>query len=76
MDGSMKVDAFISAYSSYFPERILPGLRDRLLELDEKRWFVMSAAKFKNPTTALVLSLFLGGLGIDRFYIGHNGLLG
>ena len=29
---------------------------------------------FKNPTTALILSLFLGGLGVDRFYIGDTGL--
>lgn len=76
MDGSMKVDAFISSHSRYFSPQILSGLRDRLLELDEKRWFVMSAAKFKDPTTALILSIFLGELGIDRFYIGHNGLLG
>lgn len=28
----------------------------------------------KNKTTALLLSIFLGGLGIDRFYLGHTGL--
>lgn len=28
----------------------------------------------KDRTTALVLSLFLGLLGIDRFYLGHTGL--
>ena len=27
----------------------------------------------KDPTVALLLSLFLGGLGVDRFYIGHIG---
>lgn len=30
-------------------------------------------AKRKNPTTALLLDLFLGGLGIHRFYLGENG---
>ncbi|HHT76802.1 MAG TPA: TM2 domain-containing protein [Clostridiaceae bacterium] len=28
----------------------------------------------KSKTTALILSIFLGGLGIDRFYLGHTGL--
>ncbi|HHT77707.1 MAG TPA: TM2 domain-containing protein, partial [Clostridiaceae bacterium] len=26
----------------------------------------------KSKTTALILSIFLGGLGIDRFYLGHT----
>ena len=28
----------------------------------------------KNKTTALLLSFFLGSLGVDRFYLGHTGL--
>ncbi len=28
----------------------------------------------KNKTTALILSIFLGELGIDRFYLGYTGL--
>ncbi len=28
----------------------------------------------KNHTTAILLSVFLGHLGIDRFYLGHTGL--
>ena len=28
----------------------------------------------KSKTTALVLSIFLGELGIDRFYLGYTGL--
>ncbi len=27
-----------------------------------------------NPNTAFILSLFLGGLGIDRMYVGDVGL--
>ena len=32
------------------------------------------AALRKNPTTALLLSLFFGAMGVDRFYIGDTGL--
>jgi len=28
----------------------------------------------KDWTTALVLSILLGGLGVDRFYLGYTGL--
>ena len=28
---------------------------------------------YKDKTTALLLSIFLGELGVDRFYLGHIG---
>ena len=28
----------------------------------------------KNKTTALILSVLLGGLGVDRFYLGYTGM--
>lgn len=28
----------------------------------------------KDKTTAILLSFFLGGLGIDRFYLGYTGI--
>lgn len=28
----------------------------------------------KKKSTALILSIFLGELGIDRFYLGHTGM--
>lgn len=28
----------------------------------------------KNWTTAILLSLLLGGIGVDRFYLGYTGL--
>jgi TM2 domain-containing membrane protein YozV len=33
-----------------------------------------SASAPKSYVTALLLSIFLGGLGIDRFYLGYTGL--
>lgn len=28
----------------------------------------------KSKTTALILSIFVGGLGVDRFYLGYTGM--
>ena len=31
-------------------------------------------SKMKNKTTALILSILVGGLGVDRFYLGYTGM--
>ena len=68
-------DSFLSANTGSFPSEQLPSLRQRLSQLDESQANqVIAAANIKHPTTALILSIFLGTLGVDRFYIGHVGL--
>ena len=68
-------DSFLSANTANFPSEQLPSLRERLAQLDDSQANqVIAAANIKNPTTALILSIFLGTLGVDRFYIGHIGL--
>ena len=68
-------DSFLSANTANFPSEQLPSLRQRLSRLDDSQANqVIVAANLKNPTTALILSIFLGTLGVDRFYIGHIGL--
>ena len=68
-------DSFLSANTANFPSEQLPSLRERLAQLDDSQANQgIAAADVKNPTTALILSIFLGGFGVDRFYIGHTGL--
>ena len=68
-------DSFLSANTANFPSEQLPSLRQRLSQLDDSQANqVIAAANIKNPTTALILSIFLGGFGVDRFYIGNTGL--
>ena len=68
-------DSFLSANTANFPSDQLPSLRQRLSQLDDSQANqVIAAANIKSPTTALILSIFLGTLGVDRFYIGHIGL--
>ncbi|KOY52729.1 TM2 domain-containing protein [Polaribacter dokdonensis] len=45
------------------------------VEKAEVTSFASAASSGKSQTTALLLSVFLGGLGIDRFYLGYT-LLG
>ena len=69
-----KVDMFIMTNGSYIPEEKVPFVRESLLSLDDSKWAMVSTIQFKNPTTALILSIFLGTWGVDRFYIGSTGV--
>ena len=69
-----KVDMFILTNGEKFPEEKVPFVREKLLSMDESKWSILSTMQFKNPTIALLLSIFLGVYGIDRFYIGDTGI--
>jgi TM2 domain-containing membrane protein YozV len=69
-----KVDMFVMTNGKNLPEEKVPFVREKLLALDDSKWDVLSTIQFKSPTTALILSIFLGNLGIDRFYIGNTGM--
>lgn len=71
---SQKVDMFILTSGKNFPEDKLPFIREKLLSLNDEKWGTLSSLQFKDPTVALILSIFLGTLGIDRFFIGDTGL--
>jgi TM2 domain-containing membrane protein YozV len=71
---AQKVDMFMMMNAKYFESHQLHAMRDRLVELDESRWTQIQMLQFKDPTTSLIISLFGGSLGIDRFYIGDTGL--
>ena len=69
-----KVDMFIMTNQKYLPAEKIVFLKQKLLDLDENRFSVVSTMEFKNPTTLLLVSIFLGSLGIDRFMLGEVGL--
>lgn len=51
---------------------------DTMLQLQGGTWFPASQVpgvfSDKSWITALLLSIFLGGFGVDRFYLGYTGL--
>ncbi len=68
-----KVQQMLIIHASYFPPESYSMLKEKLAECDQaKAMLVMS--QLKDPTIALLLSIFLGHWGIDRFYIGSVGL--
>ena len=69
-----KVDMFIMANKDNFPAEKIPYIQERLMHADDNTINSLSMLSFKNPMTALLLSLFLGCYGVDRFYIGDTGM--
>lgn len=69
-----KVDMFIMTNQKYLPAEKIPMLRDKLLAADDSKMAMISAVEMKDPTTILLISIFLGSLGIDRFMLGEAGM--
>ena len=69
-----RVDMYIMTNQKYFPPEKLPFLRDRLLNCDYQRFMMISSMELKDPTTTLILSIFLGAMGVDRFILGDVGI--
>jgi len=69
-----KVEMFIATMSEKFPPEKLMLIRDRLLRMDDDKIFVVQSVNYKDPTTLLIVSIFLGHLGIDRFMLDEAGL--
>ncbi len=69
-----KLDMFIMSNQKYFPAEKIMYLKDKLKSMDDEKFSVISTIELKDPTTILLVSIFLGGLGIDRFMIGDTGM--
>ena len=64
----------ISTFSSKIPREKIPALKSALRNAPDSAYNDVFAAKTYSSTTTLLLSIFLGGLGVDRFYVGDVGL--
>lgn len=62
-----QIDLFMATNANNFPDCSKGSIRKALAECPEHRWQIIADMSFKNPVVALILSIFLGELGIDRF---------
>lgn len=67
-----KIQLFMVTNQDKLPMEMIPLISNRLEAADDSRMPVLMSMDLKSPVVALVLSLVLGGFGIDRFYIGDN----
>ena len=69
-----KIDMYIMTNQKYFPAEKIMYIKEKLAAMDENKFDMMSTVEMKDPTTILLISIFLGGLGIDRFMLGDTGM--
>lgn len=69
---AQKVDMYMMTNSKFFEGHQLLEIRERLIAMDDDKWPTLQFVQYKDPTTALLISIFAGIYGIDRFYIGDT----
>lgn len=69
-----KLDLYLMSNQKYFPPEKIPFIREKLAALDDSQFVVATAIELKDPTVMLIISIFLGGWGVDRFMMGDIGM--
>ena len=68
------VQQYIMANANFFPEDSVNELGTRLSKLSQNQFNAIQGIQLKDPMIMLLLSLFLGSSGIDRFLLKEIGL--
>ena len=69
-----KIDLYLTTNAKYFEPSAIPIIRQKLETADDSTFLSVQACELKDPTTLLLVSIFLGPLGIDRFMLGDTGM--
>jgi hypothetical protein len=69
-----KLDMYLVSNAKHFPAAKMPLLREKLALIPEDKFTMVHSVTLKDPTTILLISIFLGEFGVDRFMLGDTGL--
>ena len=69
-----KIDMYVMTNQKYLPAEKIIFIKQKLQEIDEEKFSLVSTVEFKDPTTILLVSLFLGSFGVDRFMMGDTAM--
>ena len=68
------INSAINAFKPYLSQSAVHSLKIHLEQCSDSCHSMLLKLRMKSKMTALLLSIFLGGWGIDRFYLGHTNL--
>lgn len=65
-----RIDQFLLMNGSKFPPECIVEISEALKLTTDDHAQVAVSYPYKDPTIAIILSVVLGSLGVDRFYVG------
>ncbi|HQM97311.1 MAG TPA: TM2 domain-containing protein [Clostridia bacterium] len=71
---SQKADIYFMTNQKFFPSEKLYAVKERLDGMTDEQIQRLMYVQLKDPTTYLLISIFIGELGIDRFLLGDVGM--
>lgn len=71
---NQNVETFLTVNASKFTQSDLAILKQKMENLDPSRLTVIQSVELKDPTTLLIISILIGGLGVDRFMLEDTGM--
>ena len=69
-----KVEMYLVNNQKNFPSEKIFFLKEKLLAADEAKFQLATMVELKDVTTMLLISIFVGAWGVDRFMLGDTGM--
>ncbi len=71
---NQKADIYFMTNQKFFPAEKLYAVKEKLDLMTDDQIQRLMYLQLKDPTTYLLISIFIGELGIDRFLLGDIGM--
>ena len=69
-----RVRYWLSLNASKLPEAQIPYMKEKMMTMSDAEFERISYLNLTDPTLMLIISIFFGSLGVDRFALGDVGL--
>ncbi len=69
-----KINLWLGSNAKYFDAAQIPILREKLKNASDEQYLAVQTQSYIDPTVTTIISVLLGGCGIDRFMVGDIGM--
>ena len=69
-----KINLWLGSHAKFFDTPQIPILREKLKKASDEQFLAVQSQSYIDPTVTTIISVLLGGIGIDRFMVGDVGM--